>query len=57
MLGLDIRKMSQDITTTPRYQMGGRLTGAAGLLTCSLQAAVGEQCAIERASGPPCWPR
>jgi len=53
MLGLDIRKMSQDITTTPRYQMGGRLTGAAGLLTCSLQAAVGEQCAIERASGPP----
>ena len=53
MLGLNLRKMSEDITTTPRFQMGGRLTGAAGVLTCSLQAAVGEQCAIERQSGPP----
>ena len=53
MLGLDVRQLSRDITTTPRYQMGGRLTSAAGVLTCSLQAAVGEQCAIERQSGPP----
>lgn len=53
MLGLDLQQMASDIRATPPFQMVGQLTGAAGVLTSSLQAAVGEQCAIERPSGPP----
>ena len=53
MFGLDLQQMASDIRATPPFQMIGQLTGAAGVLTSSLQAAVGEQCAIERPSGPP----
>lgn len=51
-LGLDFTKLTQDITTTPRFQTCGKLTSAAGVLTSSLHAAVGDQCEIKRPSGP-----
>jgi flagellum-specific ATP synthase len=46
MLGLDLPSLTQSITMTPRYRQGGRLRSATGMLTVSLPAAVGDQCAI-----------
>lgn len=53
MLGLDLPTLNRSITDTPLYHMGGRLKSCAGVLTSSLQAAVGDQVAIMPKSGPP----
>lgn len=53
MLGLDLDTLNRNIHQTPLYHMGGRLKSCAGVLTCSLQAAVGDQVAIMPKSGPP----
>ena len=53
MLGLDFDVLNRSIHQTPLYHMGGRLKSCAGVLTSSLQAAVGDQVAIMPKSGPP----
>lgn len=53
MLGLDLDTLNRNIHQTPLYHMGGRLKSCAGVLTCTLQAAVGDQVAIMPKSGSP----
>jgi flagellum-specific ATP synthase len=53
MLGLDLSSMNRSITDTPLFHMGGRLKSCTGVLTCTLQAAVGDQVQIMPKSGPP----
>lgn len=53
MLGLDLPAMNRSITQTPLYRTGGRLKSVTGLMTCNLPAAVGDQCAVIPAEGPP----
>jgi flagellum-specific ATP synthase len=53
MLGLDLDSLNRDILRTPLHHMGGRLKSCAGVLTSTLQAAVGDQVAIVPKAGPP----
>jgi flagellum-specific ATP synthase len=53
MLGLDLPTLNRSITDTPLFHMGGRLKSCTGVLTCTLQAAVGDQVNIMPKSGPP----
>ena len=53
MLGLDLDSLNRDILRTPLYHTGGRLKSCAGVLTSTLQAAVGDQVAIMPKDGPP----
>ncbi len=53
MLGLDMDVLNRDILRTPLFHTGGRLKSCAGVLTSSLQAAVGDQVAIMPTDGPP----
>lgn len=53
MLGLDLDVLNRSIHQTPLYHMGGRLKSCSGVLTSTLQAAVGDQVAIMPKDGPP----
>ncbi len=53
MLGLDVDALNRDILRTPLFHTGGRLKSCGGVLTSSLQAAVGDQVAIMPKDGPP----
>jgi flagellum-specific ATP synthase len=53
MLGLDMDALNRDILRTPLFHTGGRLKSCAGVLTSSLQAAVGDQVAIMPKDGSP----
>lgn len=47
MLGLNLDRLGREITEQPLFQTVGKLRSATGLLlSCSLPAAVGDQCAI-----------
>ena len=50
MLGLDLPMLTRNITQTPRYQAGGRLRSATGLLT-RIEATFGTLLAMERYRG------
>ncbi|QEL13326.1 FliI/YscN family ATPase [Limnoglobus roseus] len=52
-LGLDVTKLSRSISMTPLYRQGGTLKSVTGLLTSSVQAAVGDHCAIMPKKGEP----
>ena len=51
MLGIDMFAMNQSIVRAPQYRTGGRLRSATGLMTASIQAAVGDHCAIKGQDG------
>ena len=53
MLGLDLDALNRDILRTPLFHTGGRLKSCGGVMTSSLQAAVGDQVAIMPKDGPP----
>jgi flagellum-specific ATP synthase len=53
MLGLDMPAMNRSIAHTPLYRMGGRLKSVTGLMTCNINAAVGDHCAIMPKEGEP----
>lgn len=53
MLGLDLPSLNRRITDTPLFHMGGRLKSCNGVLTSTLQAAIGDQVHIMPKSGPP----
>lgn len=46
MLRLNVEKLRQEIASYDGFRTAGRLRSATGLLTCTLPAAVGEQCDI-----------
>lgn len=46
MLQLDLDKIRRKIDHAPLFQRGGTLKSANGLLTCSMDAAIGDQCTI-----------
>lgn len=46
MLRLNVEKLRQEIANYDGFQTAGRLRSATGLLTCTLPAAIGEQCEI-----------
>ncbi len=52
MLKLDVRKLCQQVDGRDRFRVAGKLRGATGvILTCTLPAAVGDQCVILAPSG------
>jgi flagellum-specific ATP synthase len=46
MLRLDLNKLCREIQSRDLFRTVGKIRGATGLLTCSLPAAVGDQCDI-----------
>ena len=53
MLGLDLDGIHRSIHQTPLYHMGGYLKSCTGVLTSTLQAAVGAQVTVATPHGPP----
>jgi flagellum-specific ATP synthase len=51
MMRLDLPPLLAGIGRTPLFQQGGRLLSARGLLTCTMPAAVGDQCVVLRPGG------
>lgn len=47
MLRLDLAGLNEQLKEAPLYQEAGRLRSANGLLTCTMSAAVGDQCIID----------
>ena len=51
MLRLNVEKLRQEIEACDGFRIAGKLRSANGLLTCTLPAAVGEQCEIVTSEG------
>jgi flagellum-specific ATP synthase len=49
----DLAALSAALDRVPMYRRAGRVRGAQGLLTCSVQAALGDHCEILTARGKP----
>src|SRR4051794_30195344 len=51
MTRLDLTPLKRGIGRAPLFQHAGRLLSARGVLTCSMPAAVGDQCVVLRPTG------
>jgi flagellum-specific ATP synthase len=53
MLQLNVEELRREIASYDSFRTAGRLRSATGLLSCTLPAAIGEQCEIELPHGDP----
>jgi flagellum-specific ATP synthase len=51
MMQLDLTSLKEGIDRLPLYRQGGRLRSVKGLVTCTMAAAVGDQCMIHKPDG------